>query len=151
MQKLKYLYLGMNMLQTLLFVDYDSVLFYFGFQITLVAFCKIKRIMEVNLCSMFTYSIFLYMFCLFYALRFVTYFPSFIIPLFVTFFTNFVFSVTFLEMEAEEVFEEGECSICLEEGILLQLKECKHSFHPGCIQRWLHRQNKCPLCRISIK
>lgn len=151
MQKLKYFYLGMNMLQTLFFVDYDSVLYYFGFQLLLVAFCKINRIMEINLCSMFTYSIFLYMFCLLYELRFLIYFPSFIIPLFVIFFTNFVFSVTFLEMEADEVFEEGECSICLEEGILLQLKECKHSFHPGCIQRWLKQEKKCPLCRTPIK
>ena len=51
------------------------------------------------------------------------------------------------------LFENTECSICLEE-----IKEnyfaadCKHSFHKECIKRWIltveqENNDKCPICR----
>ena len=42
-----------------------------------------------------------------------------------------------------------DCSICYEK---INKKEkyktkCNHSFHSNCINKWLERDNKCPLCR----
>lgn len=53
-----------------------------------------------------------------------------------------------------EVCEEAECSICLcpiQKGeTLRRLPTCGHSFHQGCIDLWLLRQNKCPLCKGDV-
>merc|ERR1719419_1854405 len=44
------------------------------------------------------------------------------------------------------------CSICLEvmdeeEGNLLTVTECSHTFHTHCIARWKELSRKCPCCR----
>ncbi|CAL9187329.1 unnamed protein product [Musa hybrid cultivar] len=47
-------------------------------------------------------------------------------------------------------FREDSCIICFEE---FEMEEevtrlpCKHTFHVGCLARWLERGNGCPLCR----
>jgi len=50
--------------------------------------------------------------------------------------------------------DESECSICLsavEEGdSLRRLPACGHHFHQACIDLWLLRQNKCPLCKTDV-
>lgn len=49
---------------------------------------------------------------------------------------------------------ELECSICLcafqEDETLRCLPSCGHRFHQGCIDLWLLRQNKCPLCKSDV-
>lgn len=45
--------------------------------------------------------------------------------------------------------QEAACSICLVdfgEGQLVKRLPCKHDFHGKCIDVWLQRSNKCPLC-----
>lgn len=39
------------------------------------------------------------------------------------------------------------CNICLS-GIFIQgeINSCKHEFCFGCIERWAHTQNTCPVC-----
>lgn len=42
------------------------------------------------------------------------------------------------------------CAICFEEAKTLDqwmILQCKHKFHPNCIQPWLTEHNTCPLCR----
>ncbi|CAD8185966.1 unnamed protein product [Paramecium octaurelia] len=50
--------------------------------------------------------------------------------------------------------EKVECSICLklviENEIASQIRECKHTFHQLCLQKWYNINNKCPLCRQQI-
>jgi len=46
-----------------------------------------------------------------------------------------------------------ECSICLsriKENKIYRIKNCKHSFHKKCINRWKKTSNECPLCRGPI-
>jgi len=56
---------------------------------------------------------------------------------------------------AEYAQEEStrECIICLDEfednDRLGTLSLCSHTFHPDCIEAWLRRNAKCPLCRSS--
>lgn len=49
---------------------------------------------------------------------------------------------------------ETECSICLsvveECDTLRRLPACGHHFHQACIDLWLLRQNKCPLCKTDV-
>jgi hypothetical protein len=49
---------------------------------------------------------------------------------------------------------EVECSICLsnvQEGDAgRRLPNCGHCFHQACIDLWLLRQNKCPLCKSDV-
>lgn len=62
----------------------------------------------------------------------------------------------FSKAQIEELFPllpapaPGECSICLEEigqyHIGRQL-QCRHFFHPDCIDEWLLESRKCPMCR----
>lgn len=51
-------------------------------------------------------------------------------------------------------FDEFECSICLatlgEGDAIRQLPGCGHHFHKACIDLWLLRQNKCPLCKSDV-
>lgn len=45
------------------------------------------------------------------------------------------------------------CQICLESyqaGEKLRTLPCLHSFHSRCIQRWLHTNNTCPVCRQRV-
>lgn len=50
--------------------------------------------------------------------------------------------------------DDIECSICLapfhKGDSLRRLPICGHSFHQACIDLWLLRQNKCPLCKADV-
>lgn len=55
----------------------------------------------------------------------------------------------FLETDAEEI-----CSVCLaqyEDGDQLRQLGCNHHFHVECIDEWLKRNAKCPLCVQDLK
>jgi len=47
-----------------------------------------------------------------------------------------------------------ECSICLtadgEEALPWSRLCCGHAFHDSCIQKWLHIERRCPLCRQDV-
>lgn len=50
--------------------------------------------------------------------------------------------------------DDTRCSICLEDiepGVVLRKLNCKHSFHKGCIDRWLQHKACCPICQRSCK
>ncbi|CAI9098207.1 OLC1v1034816C1 [Oldenlandia corymbosa var. corymbosa] len=57
------------------------------------------------------------------------------------------------EADHEEEYG-GECPVCLsafvEGDFVRQLSGCKHSFHVGCIDRWLVTHSNCPVCRASV-
>ena len=46
------------------------------------------------------------------------------------------------------------CSVCLEEvrggEMVRSLPGCRHVFHVGCIDPWLHSHATCPLCRCQV-
>lgn len=44
------------------------------------------------------------------------------------------------------------CSICHNsmDGYIVRVLRCSHTFHNGCIDRWLHSASTCPLCRTPI-
>ncbi|OEL22145.1 hypothetical protein BAE44_0016836 [Dichanthelium oligosanthes] len=46
------------------------------------------------------------------------------------------------------------CSVCLEDvrggGMVRQVPVCRHIFHVGCIDMWLHSHRTCPMCRCEI-
>ncbi|KAE8780180.1 RING-H2 finger protein ATL80-like [Hordeum vulgare] len=46
------------------------------------------------------------------------------------------------------------CSVCLEDledgEMVRQLPACKHLFHVGCIDMWLHSHTTCPVCRCDL-
>ncbi|KAM0946128.1 putative transcription factor C2H2 family [Dioscorea sansibarensis] len=48
-----------------------------------------------------------------------------------------------------------ECSVCLsavEDGEMVRmLPGCRHMFHVGCIDMWLHSHCTCPVCRAEVK
>ncbi|KAJ3692170.1 hypothetical protein LUZ60_012520 [Juncus effusus] len=48
----------------------------------------------------------------------------------------------------------AQCSVCLnmvQEGEKVrQLTDCKHFFHPECIDTWLYSHSTCPLCRNQV-
>ncbi|KAG6522341.1 E3 ubiquitin-protein ligase At1g12760-like [Zingiber officinale] len=49
--------------------------------------------------------------------------------------------------------EDAECCICLspyEDGAELRELPCSHHFHCGCIDKWLHINAVCPLCKFHI-
>ncbi|PKA60834.1 E3 ubiquitin-protein ligase [Apostasia shenzhenica] len=50
-------------------------------------------------------------------------------------------------------FENAECCICLsayDDGVELRQLPCGHHFHCGCIDKWLHINATCPLCKYNI-
>lgn len=56
------------------------------------------------------------------------------------------------ELGADDTWENG-CSICLSEfeaGDLLRKLPCGHRFHGQCVDTWLCRNRKCPLCNHSV-
>jgi len=46
--------------------------------------------------------------------------------------------------------EEGECSICYENGKDLVSTRCGHLFHDVCLRRWLVINPTCPYCRHDV-
>jgi E3 ubiquitin-protein ligase ATL41 len=48
-----------------------------------------------------------------------------------------------------------ECAVCLsllqDEEMMRLLPNCKHSFHVGCIDKWLASHSTCPICRIKFE
>ncbi|XP_011628339.1 E3 ubiquitin-protein ligase At4g11680 [Amborella trichopoda] len=49
--------------------------------------------------------------------------------------------------------ENAECCICLspyEDGVDLRELPCSHHFHCACIDKWLHINATCPLCKFNI-
>lgn len=51
---------------------------------------------------------------------------------------------------AKDLFNNDTCSVCLEcfaENDLVKVLGCKHFFHQKCIDPWLKKTLKCPLCR----
>uniref|UniRef100_A0A1J3I2U6 RING-type E3 ubiquitin transferase n=1 Tax=Noccaea caerulescens TaxID=107243 RepID=A0A1J3I2U6_NOCCA len=49
--------------------------------------------------------------------------------------------------------EDAECCICLceyEDGVELRELPCNHHFHCACIDKWLHINSRCPLCKFNI-
>lgn len=60
-------------------------------------------------------------------------------------------SLTFSEGALSE--RDTSCSVCLcefEEGDRLRKLPCGHHFHQSCIDEWLRRSKKCPLCNGPI-
>ncbi|XP_031405293.1 E3 ubiquitin-protein ligase At4g11680-like isoform X2 [Punica granatum] len=49
--------------------------------------------------------------------------------------------------------EDAECCICLspyEDGVELRELPCRHHFHCTCVDKWLHMNATCPLCKYNI-
>ena len=46
----------------------------------------------------------------------------------------------------------SECSVCLcsMQHKAVKFLQCKHVFHLNCINKWLNKQNTCPLCRELV-
>ncbi|KAF7002956.1 hypothetical protein CFC21_018354 [Triticum aestivum] len=50
--------------------------------------------------------------------------------------------------------EDAECCICIsayDDGAELRELPCGHHFHCACIDKWLHINATCPLCKFSIR
>ena len=53
----------------------------------------------------------------------------------------------------QEIHHENECPICWEEFHASDLvcvsnnPKCNHVYHPYCMERWLIRHSRCPVCR----
>jgi len=46
---------------------------------------------------------------------------------------------------------KDDCSICLnKENKEIMILNCNHNFHSDCLQKWLIRSKKCPICRNEI-
>ncbi|CAJ1943600.1 unnamed protein product [Sphenostylis stenocarpa] len=49
--------------------------------------------------------------------------------------------------------EDAECCICLsayDDGVELRQLPCGHHFHCACVDKWLHINATCPLCKYNI-
>ena len=49
--------------------------------------------------------------------------------------------------------EGGQCSVCLEslsQGQETRRLPCSHTYHRSCVDRWLLKKRKCPLCKLDI-
>lgn len=49
-----------------------------------------------------------------------------------------------------EALIESSCSICLDEfikGEKIRELDCRHEFHPDCIDIWMQNHSTCPICR----
>lgn len=151
-KKIKYIHLFPNMIQTMIFVNYDVVWFYMLLQIVMCFLLKTQKILEMNMYLMFLFSIGIYGFCILYVLNLVIMEPYVFLVLFCIFTTNFILSLLFLDFEMEtHKIVYGECPICLEDGMVIELQSCKHTFHPSCIKAWFIRKKTCPMCRCDSR
>ena len=51
-----------------------------------------------------------------------------------------------------QLYQVDECSICLD--IIDQDKKeliCMHKYHKECIEKWLERSNRCPMCMRDVQ
>uniref|UniRef100_A0A7N1A193 RING-type domain-containing protein n=1 Tax=Kalanchoe fedtschenkoi TaxID=63787 RepID=A0A7N1A193_KALFE len=59
------------------------------------------------------------------------------------------------EVRGRELGVASECCICLDsvepEDPVRLLPGCNHGFHSACIDAWLSRQPRCPLCRSDVR
>lgn len=147
-KKIKYVHLIMNMIQTIIFVEYDIIWLYMLLQIVMTFLLKTKNVLEMNMYLMFLFSTGVYGFLILYAFQLVSLDQNLLSVLFCSILTNFVLSLVFLDFTMEEPhFIYGECPICLENGMVIELRQCKHTFHLYCIETWFRRKKTCPLCR----
>jgi len=53
---------------------------------------------------------------------------------------------------SERKYCDVDCCICMEKIFVDECKEteCNHTFHKGCLDRWLEESSSCPLCRAQI-
>ena len=54
----------------------------------------------------------------------------------------------------DKKISSDECSICLENfktNQVVKLLECKHCFHPECLDTWVKKHGLCPYCKCIIK
>lgn len=54
---------------------------------------------------------------------------------------------------ADHMSTQASCSICLSDfasGVLLRKLPCGHRFHRSCVDKWLARNKRCPLCMHAI-
>ncbi|RLN07489.1 hypothetical protein C2845_PM11G26050 [Panicum miliaceum] len=61
------------------------------------------------------------------------------------------------ELPSHEVKEgggAGECAVCLEAfragDRCRVLPRCGHGFHAGCVDSWLRKSRRCPVCRAEV-
>jgi hypothetical protein len=60
-------------------------------------------------------------------------------------------SSTYNELKNDKSCVQKEtCSICYDKDVDCSLS-CKHSFCKCCITKWLKKNDKCPLCRTTVK
>lgn len=64
---------------------------------------------------------------------------------------NEVLPIAFMPPVASRIiWNNPECSICLQSITISFQLPCKHVFHKACIQLWLKEHNTCPLCRRDV-
>jgi hypothetical protein len=54
--------------------------------------------------------------------------------------------------ENDPIIQEGPCSICLEKfevGCFKRTLKCNHTFHKKCVDKWIHKEKTCPICRTN--
>lgn len=54
----------------------------------------------------------------------------------------------------ENALINSQCTICIEDFVekekLMMIRQCKHIFHPLCLQQWNKYKDTCPNCQIQI-
>ena len=46
------------------------------------------------------------------------------------------------------------CTICqfdFDDGEIMRKLSCGHLYHKGCVDDWLMKDKKCPVCKIEVK
>jgi hypothetical protein len=49
--------------------------------------------------------------------------------------------------------EHTSCPICFDDytdNCFVSETECKHNFHEECLEKWMERNNTCPICRKDL-